>query len=181
MPGGSISISDSHSDTESLLPSQHGKEQSGKPGSKQPAPATKPSPRVATKKESQPILSSVSSSTGKSQAAKASITGRTKPGSEQSPSRSYLQKQLTTPLLEEVSGSWDDTEYDVIPLFQSQNTSSGASAKAQAKVASKPVFKCDSSSGRISPDNKPSPTKGKPNTAAQIAARNTSHANYGDD
>ena len=175
MPGGSISISDSHSDTESLLPSQHVKEQSGKPGGKQPAPAPKPSPRVATKKESQPILSSASSSTGKSQAAKASITGRAKPGSEKSPSGSYLQKQLTTPLLEEVSGSWDDTEYDVIPLFQSQNTSSGASAKAQAKVTSKPVLKGNLSSSPASSNNKPPATKKPADTGSQIA-RTTSLA-----
>jgi hypothetical protein len=168
MPGGSISISDSHSETESLLPLQHGKEQSGKPGGKQSAPATKPSPRVTTKKESHPILPSASSSTGQSQAAKAGITGKAKPGSDKSPSRSYFQKQLTTPLLDEVSGSWDDTEYDVIPLFQNQNTSTGTSAKAQAKVASKPVFKSHPSSSSTSSDNKPPATKKIANTGTQI-------------
>ena len=175
MPGGSISISDSHSETESLLPPQHGKEQSDKPGGKQSAPATKPSPRVTTKKESQPILSNASSSTGKSQAAKAGKTGKAKPGSDKSPSRSYFQKQLTTPLLDEVSGSWDDTEYDVIPLFQNQNTSSGTSTKAQAKVASKPVFKSNPSSSPASSDNKPPATKKTADAGTQIA-RTTSLA-----
>lgn len=174
MPRGSISSSDSHSDTESLLSSKYTKEPSDKPGSKKPVPDTKSHPRVDTKKDSQSILSVASSSTGKSLAGKASITGKAKPGSGKSSFSSHSKKQLTTPLLDEVSDSWDDTEHDVIPIFQRPNTSTGTSPNAQSKVASKPVFKGDSSSGRISPDNKPSPTKGKPNTAAQTAARNTS-------
>ena len=181
MPGGSISISDSHSDTELLLPPKPAKKRSDEPGSTQPAPATKPPPRVATKKDSQSILSTASSSTSKGLAGKAGMTGKAKPASGKSPLSSQFKKQLATPLLEEVSGSWDDTEYDVIPIFQSQNTSTGTSATAQAKVASKPVFKGNSLSGGTSPDNKPSPAKGTPNTASQITARNTSLAIDGHD
>jgi hypothetical protein len=176
MPGGSISISDSHSDTESLLPSKHGKEQSDKPSSKQPAPAIKLPPRVATKKESASILSSTSGTTGKSQVGQASISGKAKPANGKSPFGNHSQKQLTTRLLDEVSASWDDTEYDVIPLFQGQKTSTGTSANAQPKVASKPVFKGNPSSGPASLGNKPSSIKKPGNTGGQIAPRNASLA-----
>lgn len=188
MPGGSVSISDSHSDKELLLPDTDSEEQSHRSGSKQSASANKPHIRAVTQKDSPPIFSIASSFGGKD---KVGQTGKASPG--KSPggklaSNDGSKKQLTTPLLlEEVSDSWEDTEVDDAPFLQGQNqlTDTSASANLQAKVASKPVFKGSPSSGATPPDNKTSSSRplntAQKNMVGQASPSKTAHSDVGGD